>query len=400
MIPAEPHPQEATRLSTLLDHELLDTGFEEVFEELTELASTICGTPIALVSLIDSDRQWFKSRHGLDASETPRDYAFCAHAILQDDVFIVEDALKDERFYDNPIVAGEPRVIFYAGAVIRARNDMPLGTLCIIDHKPREFTQEQSRVLKVLARQVESQIELRQRNIHLARMNATKKDTMAIVAHDLKGAFSSVFGFSRLLAKKMQDKKLESEMQAMGLRLTSCASEVVKLLDELLRWSESEMDSVKAEMSDYDPAISVKSCLDLFAETAQMKDISFKSTLPEGLTVFTNQVITTTILRNFISNALKYSYKGGTIEIGADRAPHETVLYVRDFGKGMPVEVREVLFKAPQSSEPGTDNETGLGIGLSLCRSMALSQQSRVWVDSGVTDGSKMCLSIPVVAQP
>ncbi|MGH9712802.1 MAG: ATP-binding protein [Candidatus Acidiferrales bacterium] len=154
-------PNEAARLETLHRYAILNTLPEKEFDDLTRLAALICGTPIALVSLVDADRQWFKSRVGVEESETPRDLAFCAHAILQPDILVVPDARLDERFRTNPLVLGEPNVCFYAGAPLMSQEGHALGTLCVIDHVPRELSPEQREALKALSRLVVAQLELR-----------------------------------------------------------------------------------------------------------------------------------------------------------------------------------------------------------------------------------------------
>lgn len=155
------HPQEAARLAQLRALGLLDTEPDEAFDRITRLARTLCSTPIALVSLVDEDRQWFKSRQGLDAPATGRDEAFCAHAILDDAPMVVEDATADARFSDNPLVTGEPHIGFYAGVPLRAPNGLPVGTLCVLDRRSRSLSAEELTGLQDLAAMVEDMFGLR-----------------------------------------------------------------------------------------------------------------------------------------------------------------------------------------------------------------------------------------------
>jgi diguanylate cyclase (GGDEF)-like protein len=149
---------EQERLFQLRCAAILDTQPEERFDRVTRMARRLFGVPIVLVSLVDEDRQWFKSCFGLDASETSRDISFCGHAILETKTFVIEDALKDERFFDNPLVVGEPHIRFYAGQPLRPLNGAAIGTLCIIDRAPREFSAEDQQMLVDLAQMVEREI--------------------------------------------------------------------------------------------------------------------------------------------------------------------------------------------------------------------------------------------------
>jgi GAF domain-containing protein len=167
MVIAKPRNEEG-RIAALQKYAILDTDPEQSFDDLTLLASFVCNTPIALISLVDEDRQWFKSRVGIGASETSRDIAFCSTAILQSDVFVVPDALADERFRDNPLVVSDPHIRFYAGAPLVNEDGHALGTLCVVDRTPRELAPDQREALKALSRLVLAQLEFRRNLILLS----------------------------------------------------------------------------------------------------------------------------------------------------------------------------------------------------------------------------------------
>jgi GAF domain-containing protein len=189
---------EKKRLKVLWQYEVLDTVPEAVFDDLTELAAGICEAPIALISLVDEKRQWFKSKFGTTVSETSRDISFCSHAIQQPDLFIVPDATKDSRFAQNPLVVSDPKIRFYAGAPLITPDGYALGTLCVIDKVPRDLRSEQKQALRTLARHIVTQLELRRRSLEA-------HDRQAVAPQqDLAGSQLQIAKLEKQLAEAQQ----------------------------------------------------------------------------------------------------------------------------------------------------------------------------------------------------
>ncbi len=390
------HPKETERLSALAEYEVLDSEDEVAFDELTKIASAICGTEICLISLIDHDRQWFKSRVGLDATETPRSAAFCSHAILQDGVFEVHNALKDERFHDNPLVTDPdgPGMRFYAGAPLVTESGLPLGTLCVIDRKPLTLNDLQKQTLKVLANQVIGQLELRIQHRRLQRISHQREQLLAVIAHDLRDPFNSVLGFSRRLKEKALSDTPE-RIASIADSILNSGHRVFQLLDELLQWSQLQMGSVRGRPKDCNLAELIQSNIELLQDARALKCIELSVNVPAELHLFVDSTLYGTVIRNVLANAIKFTPNEGRIIIESCLENDQVLLSISDTGLGISKEKADLLFSLPVSSEKGTSGEPGFGLGLKLCKEFIDLQGGEIWLDENYTLGTKIVFSIP-----
>lgn len=394
MISAKPHPLEEDRLAELIKLEVLDTEDENCFDELTELASSICGTPISLISLVDSKRQWFKSRVGLDATETPRELAFCAHAILQEDVFEVPNTLEDERFSDNPLVTNDPDIRFYAGKPLVTSNGLPIGTLCVIDTQPRSLSAEQKRSLDILAKQVISQLELRLHTRKMQRMNKEREQFYGVLAHDLKSPFNGVLGLSRLLVNSANNNP--EQVKLYSNEILNASLRIYQILDEILQWTEHCMTSGKPILKTF----SIDECVDnsvaLLAESIKAKEIKLEIDIQKNLQALGNAALFKTAVRNLLSNAVKYSPNGGKVVIQASNKEQNMHLSIRDEGKGIPESIRKNLFKKTVISNEGSLGEAGHGLGLHLTNELINMQNGHIWLDEEFNKGTLIHCILPI----
>lgn len=398
MIKPEIYKDEAERLKSLESYSILDTLPEMDFDNLTLIAAEICGTPISLVTFIDQDRQWFKSRFGLNVYETPRDYAFCAHAINKpNDIFIVQDSREDERFFDNPIVTGEPNVIFYAGVPLISKNGFPLGTLCVIDQVPRELTPKQIRSLKALSDQTLKLLELRLSKMELERTlgkladkNLELEKFAQIAAHDLKSPLANITGLTEFFVENYAGSTDLEGLEILRL-IRSSSIKLREMIDSLLSYSKSDQ-----KLGDNRREINLQILNEDLSNLFTFKNncsIVFKTNLD---TIFINKSAIEQILINLVANAIKYNDKE-LVEIEIEVVQEEDFykISVQDNGFGIAKENHKDIFQLFKVlSTKDRYGESGNGIGLATVKKIVESLGGTIYVESELGMGSKFIFTI------
>lgn len=398
MKPADLHPQESLRLAALLRYEVLDTENEKHFDELTELAGLICGTPISLISLVDKDRQWFKSKVGLDADETPRDVAFCSHAILQNSVFEVPNAMLDERFHDNPLVTGDPDIRFYAGAPLVTSDGLPLGTLCVIDRQPQALNDMQKRAMQIIANQVISQLELRLHNKRLQQLNDESEKLFSLIAHDLRSPFNGILGLTKLLSDENADFSAK-EVADFSRQILMSSTQVYQLLDELLQWAQQRLSDDQVDPGVHQLVFLVKDAIQAVDTAREVKNQKISlDVIHPNLLACCDAVATKTVMRNLLSNAVKFSPPNSTITLRMHEVDDKVVVSVADQGAGIEECVKAGLFNQSVRSQAGSSGEKGIGLGLRLSAELVRRQGGDIWVEKSDAHGTTFAFSLPGVS--
>ncbi|MBN8704444.1 MAG: GAF domain-containing sensor histidine kinase [Bacteroidetes bacterium] len=389
---------EKERLRNLKEFEILDSLPEEDFDSIAALAAYICQTPISLITLIDENRQWFKSKHGLSVSETPRDVAFCAHAINNSNsVFMIPDSRTDDRFHDNPLVTGDPHVIFYAGMPLVSQQGFALGTLCVIDSKPHNLTDDQVTALTILSKQTSNLFALRRqkRLLELATTRLENKNKELIqfahvAAHDLKSPLFSITGLTSLISEEYAP-TLDPEVLKLVLLIHNSSELLTNLISGILEDSKSEGFLSLQEME--------FNLDDLFSDLMVLLNPGkeYTITFPQTHThITTNKTALNQIFLNLISNSIKYCDKEKVvIEVGFSETVDFYNFSVTDNGPGIKKEYHERIFNIFDiETHKDRFGKRGNGIGLSTVKKLVEGLGGEISVSSELTKWTKMDFSI------
>ncbi|WP_115511509.1 GAF domain-containing sensor histidine kinase [Xanthomonas arboricola] len=376
-------PSEALRLQALRSYGILDTPREAAFEDITRLASIICQTPIALISLVDAERQWFKSELGMGERETPLFKSMCAHALLDSDVLVVPDTREDVRFARNPLVTGEAPLHFYAGAVLKTSEGLPLGTVCVLDRQPRQLSAEQVDALRALARQTMAQLELRRALQVAEESDRYRSRLMAIAGHDLKTPL-------RTAAYAIDKMRRHANVDSVPTLVTArdAINLVARNLDELATLAAAS-ETATPDLQPLALEDVLHSVLGVWRQPAIDKCLALRH-VPTSLRVRSHPTLLTTLLGNLIGNAVKYTERGRVL-VGVRRRPGHAMVEIIDSGIGLNLDHPEQVFQAFRQADPRSD---GLGIGLWIVHRTAETLGCEV--DVRPRPGGGTCFSVRI----
>lgn len=398
MIAPSEYKDEKARQKELDSYSILDTLPEIDYDNLTAIAAEICGTSISLISLIDNQRQWFKSHHGYDSTETPREHAFCAHAINDPkNIFIIQDARQDERFHDNPLVIEDPKIIFYAGVPLVGEKGLPLGTLCVIDHKSKKLSQNQLRSLTALSSQVMNLLDLRKSKklleesfINLEDKNKELERFAFVAAHDLKSPLIGISGMAQVFSEEYGS-KIDKEGKSMLELIEGASDKLRKLIDGLLEYSRCE-SVLKEKKSKIDLGTLKIEIAKLFSYELKLS-LVLRSTLTE---IFANRTAIDQILINLVANAIKYNDKKNTkIEIGVTESDDYYEFSVKDNGPGIAQKDQEKIFGIFEVlASQDKFGQSGNGIGLATVKKIVERIGGSIKVESEIGKGTQFIFTI------
>ncbi len=393
--PADLIPEnEEARLAAVRRYDILDTPPDGTFDRITSLAARLFDVPICIVSIVDTDRIWFKSHHGLEVDEIPRDPGLCASAILHEDPWVVTDAQKDPRTLTNPLVASDFGLQFYAAAPLKTADGYNLGTINIIDLKPRTATEKEIALLQDLAGIVMDELELRLAARRVERqLEDRRSDFTVAVSHELRTPVASIYGAIETLRHGNVD---ESRWQELLTIAGEQAERLKVLVDDLLAAGELDRTSFRIVSDRVDTVAVARSAVSAAASYLPLT-LTLDFEPPEGSPVVeADPGRIRQVLGNLLDNAIRYSPDGGRIVVAVTAADEHVRFLVRDEGLGVPDSARESIFEKFQRQAPSAvQGATGSGLGLYIARELAWRMDGRLWVEPNDGRGSTFVLELP-----
>ena len=393
---------EAARARALRAYHVLDTPVETDFDDIAALAAQLCRTPIALVTLVDTDRQWFKARVGLDVCETPRSSSFCAHAMRGTGIMQVPDARRDARFAGNPLVLGEPHVRFYAGAPLLSASGHPLGSVCVIDRVPRLLTHDQCRGLQTLARQVMAQLEIRRyardvdaanRRLHAA--DRLKDDFISRVTHELRTPLTSIQGYAEVLAEPglpaaTSDRYVE--------RIRRNSDRLLTLVDDMLLAAQLHTGGIPLNRDSVDLAALAHDAVALNGPSAAGKGLTMTADATGPVVAHADGPLIAQVLDRLVGNAIKFT-DSGHITVGASGHGGWATVQVRDTGVGLARDESDRLFAPFRRAGTAERREApGTGLGLSIVKAIVDGHGGTAAIHGVPGRGTTVTIKLPVAA--
>ena len=384
---------EKERIQSLKKYNILDTPPDGSFDRITKLAAELLNVPIAIVTLVDTDRIWFKSRYGLDVQQIGRDPGLCASAILSDELYEVDDARTDPRTLANPLVASEFGLRFYAAVPLKVKDGHNLGTLCVIDKHPRQLTNTQKKTLQYLADILIDQLELR-----LAARTAIyqQNQVLSIAAHDLKNPLTTLSVWAELAKDAKND---PGQLEKMLDKIKDAGEKMNRLVNDLLESARKEAGKVQLRFAATDIAGVVEKVVATNQVLANKKKIKLHFNPEMRPYVNGDEDRLTEIADNLVNNAIKYSPKEKNIFVTIREENDLAILQVQDEGQGFTEEDKKQLFQrfVKLSAEP-TGGESSTGLGLSIVKSLVDAHHGTIKLMSdGKNKGATFIIELPVL---
>lgn len=383
---------ESNRINALKKLEILDTPPDGNFDKITKMAAQLLDMPIAIVTLVDIDRIWFKSRYGLDALEIGRDLGLCASAILSDGLYLVEDAKNDIRALANPLVAGDFGLRFYAAVPIKTKDGYNLGTLCVIDKKPRRLEKAKKELLQNLADLVMDQMDLR---MDARRAIKYQHQIMYITAHDLRNPLAIMPLLADMIVMQKNNPKA---IENIGLQIKDAGKRMDQIITKLLDSAVEDDGKIQLRLKPLNLSEVVKGVVDSNMVHARNKKQNLIFNIENDCNLFADHQRLTEVLDNLINNAIKYSPFEKDIYVSIRSENKSGVVEVKDEGPGLTKDDKKNLFRKfiSLSAQP-TGDEISTGIGLSIVKDLVDAHKGSITAKSeGEGMGTTFTLKLPL----